>query len=131
MAIDVKDIVVPDGSGTRAGKAQPGSEDLAGKNDCDASAGTGMSAKEAQEAERWSRIWLYKPAIDLTIGCAGWSAPLLLLLYFTADYGVTISMVFYGLALLFNYPHYMATIYRAYRTREDLSRYRIFTIHLT
>src|SRR5215471_2433415 len=78
-----------------------------------------------------SRVWIYKPAVDLAIGCAAWSAPLLLLLYFTADYGATLSIVFYGLALLFNFPHYTATIYRAYRTREDFSRYRIFTIHLT
>jgi hypothetical protein len=55
----------------------------------------------------------------------------LLLSYFTADYGVTSSIAFYGLALLFNFPHYTATIYRAYRTREDFSRYRLFTVHLT
>jgi len=28
-----------------------------------------------------------------------------------------------------NAPHYMATIYRAYRTREDLSRYRVVTVY--
>jgi len=78
-----------------------------------------------------TKVWIYRPAVDLAIGCAAWSAPLLLLLYFTADYGVTLSISFYGLALLFNFPHYTATIYRAYRTREDFSRYRIFTIHLT
>jgi len=40
-------------------------------------------------------------------------------------------MVFYGLALVFNYPHFMATIYRAYGTREDFSKYRVFTVHAT
>ena len=38
---------------------------------------------------------------------------------------------FYGLALFFNYPHYMATIYRAYHTAEDFHKYRIFTVHIT
>jgi tetratricopeptide (TPR) repeat protein len=87
------------------------------------------AAKPAKPGQ--SRIWLYNPVIDLAIGCAGWSAPLLMLLYLSAGSGVAGSIVFYGLALLFNYPHYMATIYRAYRTREDFSRYRIFTLHLT
>lgn len=38
---------------------------------------------------------------------------------------------FYALALVFNYPHYMATVYRAYHTRTEFARYRIFTVHLT
>ena len=33
--------------------------------------------------------------------------------------------------LFFNYPHYMATIYRAYHRAEDFTRYRIFTVHIT
>jgi tetratricopeptide (TPR) repeat protein len=41
------------------------------------------------------------------------------------------SVVFYGLALFFNYPHYMATIYRAYHRAEDFQKYRIFTVHIT
>jgi len=41
------------------------------------------------------------------------------------------SIAFYGLALFFNYPHYMATIYRAYHTAEDFHKYRIFTVHIT
>jgi tetratricopeptide (TPR) repeat protein len=77
------------------------------------------------------RVWLYTPAIDLLVGCAGWTAPLLLFLYFLPGSSAALSIAFYGLALLFNYPHYTATIYRAYRTREDFSRYRLFTIHLT
>jgi tetratricopeptide (TPR) repeat protein len=35
------------------------------------------------------------------------------------------------LALFFNYPHYMATIYRAYHRAEDFQKYRIFTVHTT
>jgi hypothetical protein len=41
------------------------------------------------------------------------------------------SIAFYGLALFFNYPHYMATIYRAYHTAADFNKYRIFTVHIT
>ena len=37
---------------------------------------------------------------------------------------------FYALALAFNYPHYMATVYRAYHTQSEFARYRIFTLHL-
>ncbi len=39
--------------------------------------------------------------------------------------------MFYVLALFFNYPHYMATIYRAYHRAEDFQKYRIFTVHIT
>jgi tetratricopeptide (TPR) repeat protein len=41
------------------------------------------------------------------------------------------SVAFYGLALFFNYPHYMATIYRAYHRVEDFEKYRIFTLYTT
>lgn len=41
------------------------------------------------------------------------------------------SVAFYALALFFNYPHYMATIYRAYHRAEDFQKYRIFTVHTT
>ena len=38
---------------------------------------------------------------------------------------------FYLLAIIFNYPHFMATIYRAYHTRESFEKYKFFTLHLT
>ena len=76
--------------------------------------------------------WFYGSRFDLIIGCGAWSAPLLLLAYYcSANYPQGISIAFYALALVFNYPHYMATIYRAYRTREDFVKYKIFTLHLT
>lgn len=76
--------------------------------------------------------WLYNPWIDLIVGCAAWSAPLLVLSGRTLDNSArTWSVVFYALALFFNYPHYMATVYRAYHTRSEFARYRIFTLHLT
>src|ERR1700738_1188105 len=76
--------------------------------------------------------WFYGSRFDLIIGCGAWSAPLLLLAYYcSSNYPQGISIAFYGLALVFNYPHYMATIYRAYRTHEDFVKYKIFTLHLT
>jgi hypothetical protein len=76
-------------------------------------------------------LWIYGPWLDLLVGCGAWSAPLLLFYYFADSRALAWSAVFYGLALFFNYPHYMATIYRAYRTAEDRQKYRIFTEHIT
>jgi tetratricopeptide (TPR) repeat protein len=77
-------------------------------------------------------VWIYGPALDLVMGCGAWSAPLLLISYFAiASSTRTWSVVFYALALLFNYPHYMATIYRAYHRVEDFQKYRIFTVYTT
>jgi tetratricopeptide (TPR) repeat protein len=76
--------------------------------------------------------WIYSPWLDLTVGCGAWSAPLLLISYFSiASSARAWSVAFYGLALFFNYPHYMATIYRAYHRAEDFQKYRIFTVHTT
>ncbi len=77
-------------------------------------------------------VWIYRPWLDLIVGCGAWSIPLLLLAYFSsAASTLTWSVLFYVLALFFNYPHYMATIYRAYHTKEDFEKYRIFTVHIT
>src|SRR5580765_4144625 len=76
--------------------------------------------------------WVYNPWLDLIVGCGAWSAPLLLLAYTTmASSTRAWSLAFYVLALFFNYPHYMATIYRAYHRAEDFHKYRIFTVHTT
>ena len=76
--------------------------------------------------------WIYGPVLDLVVGCGAWSAPLLALAYFSmASSTRAWAIAFYALALLFNYPHYMATIYRAYHRAEDFHKYRIFTVHLT
>jgi tetratricopeptide (TPR) repeat protein len=76
--------------------------------------------------------WIYNPWLDLIVGCGAWSAPLLLLSYTTmASSARAWSLAFYALALFFNYPHYMATIYRAYHRAEDFEKYRIFTVHTT
>lgn len=76
--------------------------------------------------------WIYDPWLDLIVGCGAWSAPLLVLSYSTvASSARTWSVIFYVLALFFNYPHYMATLYRAYHRREDFEKYRVFTVHVT
>jgi Tfp pilus assembly protein PilF len=74
--------------------------------------------------------WIYGPVIDLLAGCGAWSAPLLLLAFFASNsnaHGWTVA--FYFLALLFNYPHFMATVYRAYHSRSEFEKYRVFTVH--
>lgn len=85
-----------------------------------------------QNATRGGAVWVYRPGLDLVVGCGAWSVPLLLLAYLTtASSTLAWSVAFYVLALFFNYPHYMATIYRAYHTTEDFRKYRIFTVHIT
>jgi tetratricopeptide (TPR) repeat protein len=75
--------------------------------------------------------WIYRPWIDLTVGCGAWSAPLLLAgFYFANSYGRGWSVAFYSLALLSNYPHFMATVYRAYHTRDEFEKYKIYTVHV-
>jgi hypothetical protein len=79
-----------------------------------------------------SSLWVDRPWVDLLIGCGGWSAPLLLVSYLLlAQDAMRWASVFYGLALVCNYPHYMATIHRAYGRRDDRAQYRLFTHYLT
>src|SRR5271169_509031 len=85
-----------------------------------------------QKSTGGEALWIYHPWLDLIVGCGAWSVPLLLLAYFSSVAStLTWSILFYVLALFFNYPHYMATIYRAYHTKEDFNKYRIFTVHIT
>src|SRR5215467_8912449 len=77
-------------------------------------------------------LWIYNPWLDLMVGCGAWSAPLLLLTYVSLSSNALLwSVAFYVMALVFNYPHYMATIYRVYHREADFNRYRIFTVHIT
>lgn len=77
-------------------------------------------------------MWIHRPWLDLLVGCGGWSAPLLLISYLLVDNQARQwSAVFYALALVCNYPHYMATIHRAYGRADDRSRYKLFTHYLT
>ncbi len=76
-------------------------------------------------------LWIARPSIDLVIGCGGWSVPLLALAYLIpASSNAQWAAVFYTLALVANYPHYMATIYRAYG-RADRGQHQLYTVWLT
>ncbi len=78
-----------------------------------------------------ARLWIFGPWLDLVVGCGAWSAPLLLLAaYASGSKASAWSFGFYLLALLFNYPHFMATIYRAYHTYDEFTKYRVFTVHI-
>jgi tetratricopeptide (TPR) repeat protein len=90
-----------------------------------------FSNKQGQGSSA-AAVWLYGPWLDLVVGCGAWSVPLLLLSYFSVASSTRAwSIAFYALALLFNYPHYMATIYRAYHRAEDFQKYRVFTLYTT
>jgi hypothetical protein len=79
-----------------------------------------------------AKVWIYRPWIDLLVGCGGWSAPLLLVAaWLTPSNTHGWAIGFYLLALVFNYPHFMATIYRAYHTRADFEKYKFVTLHVT
>ena len=88
--------------------------------------------EKSAQPKHTGTLWIYNPWLDLIVGCGAWSLPLLLVAYAVlASSARTFSVLFYGLAIFFNYPHYMATIYRAYHRAEDFEKYRIFTVHTT
>src|SRR3984885_5553447 len=76
--------------------------------------------------------WIYGPWLDLVVGCGAWPAPLLAPAAWLApshEHGWAVA--FYLLALAFNFPHFMATVYRAYHTRAEFEKYKISTLHIT
>src|SRR5579871_940574 len=88
--------------------------------------------KSRPNSQTGQSLWISNAWVDLIVGCGAWSAPLLLLSYFSLSSSTRIwSFVFYGLAFFFNYPHYTATLYRAYHRAEDVEKYRTFTVHVT
>jgi tetratricopeptide (TPR) repeat protein len=91
-----------------------------------------IAARPSTTATASSGSWIYGPWLDLLIGCGAWSAPLLALaLLMTPAHTHAWAMAFYLLAIVFNYPHFMATIYRAYHTRADFEKYKFVTLHVT
>jgi len=87
---------------------------------------------ETISAARPNGPWIYGPWLDLIVGCGAWSAPLLAAAFWlTRSHTHAWVVAFYLLALAFNYPHFMATVYRAYHTRADFEKYKIFTLHIT
>lgn len=96
-----------------------------------ASAATGATGASAA-AGGANGLWIYSPWLDLVVGCGAWSAPLLAIAMWMAPSTTHFWIVaFYLLAIVFNYPHFMATVYRAYHTRADFEKYKFFTLHLT
>lgn len=88
--------------------------------------------KSRPNSQTGQSVWISNAWVDLIVGCGAWSAPLLLLSYLSLSSSTRIwSFVFYGLAFFFNYPHYTATLYRAYHRAEDVEKYRTFTVHVT
>src|SRR3984957_5691776 len=91
-----------------------------------------ISARVPAPAQGSGSPWIYRPWLDLIVGCGAWSAPLLAFaLLLPATHSHSWAVTFYLLAIVFNYPHFMATIYRAYHTRENFDKYRFVTLHLT
>jgi tetratricopeptide (TPR) repeat protein len=75
--------------------------------------------------------WIARSWIDLVVGCGGWSLPLLAVAYvLTGEAARQWSAAFYTIALVANYPHYMATVYRAYG-RADRAAHRRWTVYGT
>jgi tetratricopeptide (TPR) repeat protein len=91
-----------------------------------------MGISKANSGLSTQPLWICNPWLDMIVGCGAWSAPLLVLAYVSvASSTLQWSIAFYVLALFFNYPHYMATVYRAYHRAEDFEKYRFFTVHTT
>lgn len=95
------------------------------------SPGPQQSPTPPAQLSRGPSPWIYGAWVDLLIGCGAWSAPLLLVGFYAANaYAGAWGMGFYFVALLLNYPHFMATVYRAYHTETEFTKYRIFTVHV-
>jgi tetratricopeptide (TPR) repeat protein len=90
------------------------------------------SQTETVATMRSTSPWTYGPWLDLVVGCGGWSLPLLIIAtWLTPSHTHAWLVGFYLLAVIFNYPHFMATVYRAYHTRENFEKYKILTLHVT
>jgi tetratricopeptide (TPR) repeat protein len=75
------------------------------------------------------RLYLFGPALDLILVAGGLTFVLLPLCVATpVRLGQTAFLL---LNFLCNYPHYMATNYRVYRSRAQIARYKIFAIYIT
>jgi hypothetical protein len=76
--------------------------------------------------------WIYSKWLDWIVGCGGWSAPLLAVTFLVAPGNSRgWAIAFYVMAVIFNYPHFMATVYRAYHSRAQFEKYKIVTLHVT
>ena len=72
--------------------------------------------------------WLFGPAADLLLGCGGLSALVLPAAYVLgARYPAAYGVALYVAALLVVYPHFAATVGRAYRSRAAVAEHRFVT----
>ncbi len=79
-----------------------------------------------------SPAWYYGPTLDLIVGCGAWSIVLIGIVFILgSSHDAGIAIAFYALSIVCNYPHYMATLYRAYRTPAEFDKYRFFTLYVT
>jgi Tfp pilus assembly protein PilF len=86
----------------------------------------------AQPGATPSPRWIANAPVDLLVGCGAWTLPLLALTFVASSRQLfSVAALFYILTLFCNNPHYMATIYRAYGTRDDVARYRVVTVYVT
>ena len=82
----------------------------------------GAAGPSVPAATQASSPWIYRPWLDLIVGCGAWSAPLLAIAaWLTPSHTHGWAVAFYLLAIIFNYPHFMATIY-ARITRANNSK---------
>ena len=81
------------------------------------------------EARPASSLYLFSPGVDLTLIAGGLT---ILLVPLAVALPVALGKTAF-LVLLFvcNYPHYMATNYRIYRSRAQVERYRFFAVYVT
>jgi hypothetical protein len=74
-------------------------------------------------------LYMFGPGIDLAFVAGGLTFALLPLCLAVSPRLSQVSFLF--LNFVCNYPHYMATNYRIYRSRAQIERYRFFAVHVT
>jgi tetratricopeptide (TPR) repeat protein len=75
------------------------------------------------------RLYLFGPGVDLALVAGGLTFALLPVCVAASVRMSHVAFLF--LNFVANYPHYMATNYRIYRSRAQIERYKLFSIHLT
>ncbi len=81
--------------------------------------------------EQVAALWTHNPYADRFVGCGAWSAPLLLVAYFSGiSHPFIWSSAFYALRLFLNYPHYLATVERAHSHSREFKKYVTFFAQL-
>lgn len=86
------------------------------------------------EARREPQRWIYGPAPDLLLGCAGiWllMIPLLLVPMVNGWVSARATVLAGAIALFINTPHYGATLLRVYQHRQDRQKYALFAVWIS